>query len=284
MKKPLVSVIVPTKNSEVTIEACLKSIRNQEYQNIEMIVVDNFSDDTTSDIARTYTKKAYSRGPERSPQRNYGVSKASGKYVLIVDSDMVLSEKVVAESVVSLESDTAARGVIIPEESFGEGFWAECRKLERSFYVGIDSIEAARFLSRKDYLDLGGYNRDMISGEDWDFSNRIASLGKINRIESYIYHDEGRPSYVDLVTKKFYYARKFSVYMRKNKGSPALAKQVNVFSRYWLYFSSPEKLFRRPVVGLGMLFMKTSEFAFGSMGLLIALIKQKEPRNARIAK
>ena len=65
MKKPKVSVIVPTKNSESFLYSCLRSIANQSYA-VETIVVDNYSTDRTVKIAKRFTKKVYSRGPERS--------------------------------------------------------------------------------------------------------------------------------------------------------------------------------------------------------------------------
>ena len=54
MEQPLVSIIIPTKNSNKFLEKCLKSIRNQVYKNIEIIVVDNNSTDRTLETARKY--------------------------------------------------------------------------------------------------------------------------------------------------------------------------------------------------------------------------------------
>lgn len=48
--KPLVSVIIPTYNSSSTLEKCLRSIRSQSYKNIEIIIVDKFSNDSTGEI------------------------------------------------------------------------------------------------------------------------------------------------------------------------------------------------------------------------------------------
>ena len=56
MSKPLVSVIIPTYNSEKTLPLCLESIKRQTYKNIEVIIVDNFSVDRTVDIAKRYVK------------------------------------------------------------------------------------------------------------------------------------------------------------------------------------------------------------------------------------
>ena len=50
----MVSVVIPTYNSERTLEKCLKSIVDQTYKNIEIIVVDKFSEDKTVEIAKSY--------------------------------------------------------------------------------------------------------------------------------------------------------------------------------------------------------------------------------------
>ena len=93
--QPLVSIIITTKNEEKNIENCLKSIRNQTYKNIEIIVVDNYSEDNTINIAKKYTSKVYFRGPERSSQRNYGAEVSKGKYLFFLDADMIMAPNVV---------------------------------------------------------------------------------------------------------------------------------------------------------------------------------------------
>jgi len=138
--QPLVSVIVPTKNSEAFLEKCLVSVREQSYPDVEVIVVDNFSSDGTPEIAKKYTRKFYQKGPERSSQRNYGAKMSKGKYVVFFDSDMELSKKVVKECVEVISSDKKMGGVIIPEISVGEGFWAKCKALERECYIGDETI------------------------------------------------------------------------------------------------------------------------------------------------
>jgi glycosyltransferase involved in cell wall biosynthesis len=120
MKKPLVSIIVPTYNSAKFTGECLESIKNQTYpqDKIEIIVVDNNSTDGTKDIARKYTEKVFNKGPERSAQRNYGVKQGIGEYVAIIDSDMRLSERVIEKAVEKIKENGVV-GITIPEESFG---------------------------------------------------------------------------------------------------------------------------------------------------------------------
>lgn len=274
MSRPIVSVIVPTKNSSRTLTACLKSIQEQTYANIEIIVVDNFSTDETPAIAKRHTKRFFSKGPERSAQRNYAVSKAAGTYVTIIDSDMELSPTVIEECVKEAEREPKLTGIVIPEESFGTGFWAQCKKLERSFYLGVSYMEAARFFKKSDYENLGGYDETLVSGEDWDLSQRMESLGKLGRIQSFIYHDEGHISIIATIKKKFYYAQKFANYKNSEHAKAKASSQTSIIGRYGLFFSQPKKLFKNPLIGAGMLFMKTCEFGFGGAGYVWSKVQR----------
>ncbi|HSX34935.1 MAG TPA: glycosyltransferase [Candidatus Saccharimonadales bacterium] len=261
-----VSVIVTTRNNHATLDKCLRSIAGQTYAPIELIVVDRDSTDDTKEIARTYTQHVHNHGPERSAQRNFGVASATGKYVVIIDSDMELEPEVIAACVASMHSEPNAPGVIIGEQSFGQGFWAQCKRLERSFYVGVDGIEAARFFKRDTYMSVGGYDETMVSGEDWDLSRRIGEQGKIMRITPLIHHNEGHLKLWQTLKKKLYYAGKARNYLAKNTVGSQLNKQVSPLQRYKLFFSKPHKLFEKPLTGIGMLFMKTCEFGFGAAG------------------
>ena len=263
----LVSVIVPTKNSAQFLEACLQSVKDQSYKHIEIIVVDNYSTDTTKEIAKKFTDKVYNKGPERSAQRNYGASNGQGEFVVFIDADMELSRDVVKQCVAKISEHNGTIGIIIAEESFGIGFWAQCKKLEKSFYVGVDWIEAARFFPKEVFQRVGGYDEEMVAGEDWDLSQRIGLLGSLERIGAYIYHNEGRVTLVGTMKKKYYYARKIRTYMNK-QGKLQVKRQTGAFLRYWIFLKHPLRLFRSPMVGTGMLYMKTCEFIGGLWGFM----------------
>lgn len=93
---PKVSVIVPTYNSGGYVRETLLSILDQDYQDFEIIVVDDASTDNTSDVitAMNSCKINYVSLPENhggpSKARNVGVAKASGAYIAIFDSDDIM--------------------------------------------------------------------------------------------------------------------------------------------------------------------------------------------------
>lgn len=270
MENPLVSVIIPTYNSSKFLDACLSSIKDQTYKNIEILVVDNNSADNTKEIARKYTDKVFNKGPERSAQRNFGVKQSSGEFVLIIDSDMKLSSEVVSACALEIQETSETKALIIPEESSGEGFWAKCKKLERSFYVGVDWMEAARFFRKEVYQSLGGYDENLVSGEDWDLSQRVKKTSTIGRIDPFIYHHEGKPTLIKILRKKYYYAQLLKRYTQKRENKQEAGNQTSILKRYQLFFSKPEKFFQNPIVWIGMIFMKTCEFGFGAVGYIIS--------------
>jgi glycosyltransferase involved in cell wall biosynthesis len=269
-KNPLVSIIIPTKNSESHIEALLKSIKQQSYKKIEIIVVDNNSADKTKHIAKKYTKNVFNKGPERSAQRNFGASKAKGEYLLFIDSDMILTKSVVKECV-EVAQNTEAKGIVIPEKSIGEGFWARCKALERSFYLGIDWLEAPRFFSKQLFLLFRGYDEKQTGTEDYDLPQRIKQKHgntSIGRIKSFIIHDEGRLSLLYTLKKKFYYVGTSQNYVKKEANRELFKKQSSIIERYKLFLINPQKLFSNPLIGSGMIIMKTSEFIAGGLGYI----------------
>ena len=103
MKKqfPIVTVVIPTYDSERTIEKCLLSIKKQTYLNIDIVVVDSLyydkeKQDRCEKIIEKYARY-FQDGPERSIQRNRGIKEAKGEYILIIDQDMYLTKTIVGD-------------------------------------------------------------------------------------------------------------------------------------------------------------------------------------------
>lgn len=272
-KSFLVSVLVHTKNSERTIKRHLDSIKNQSYEDIEIIVVDNNSTDDTLKISRQFTDKIYNFGPERSAQRNFGAKKAKGKYYLVPDSDMILEKNVVSDCVDLFTKDKKMKAVIISEKTIGKGFWTKCKALERSCYKGDDVIEAARFFEKQVFWEMGGYDEFITGPEDWDLPQRIGRKYKVGRIKSEIIHDEGKISLIDLMRKKYYYAQKLSCYLKKHP--------IEITSRQVIYFLRPafyrnwKKLINDPLTFGGMIIMLALEQFAGSIGFLKATLASR---------
>jgi len=257
----LVSVIVTTKNEEKNLENCLKSIKNQDFSlgETEIIVVDNDSTDKTKAIARRYTEKVFNRGPERSAQRNLGVRESSGKYILYLDADMTLSEKVIAESVRLMESDSELAGLYIPEKIRGRGFLGKVRAFERSFYDGT-VIDAVRFVRKDKFLEVGGFDDNLTGPEDWDFDKKIRNAGKVEFIQTPIFHNEENFNLKKYLGRKKYYSRDFQKYIAKwGKKDPDIQKQFGFYYRFVGVFTEQgkwKKLFRHPVLATGMYFLR----------------------------
>jgi glycosyltransferase involved in cell wall biosynthesis len=91
MDKPTVSVIIPVYNSEKYLKKCLDSIVNQTLKNIEIIIINDGSNDNSEDIVKSYkdTRIKYIAQENKgvSAARNLGMDIATGKYISFIDSD-----------------------------------------------------------------------------------------------------------------------------------------------------------------------------------------------------
>lgn len=101
---PLVSIIIPTYNSERTILECLDAIAGQDYRNIEIIIADSFSRDRTKEIAGNFTSSIID-AESLALARKRGVELARGKYILFLDSDQIIDTDTISASVKACEEE-----------------------------------------------------------------------------------------------------------------------------------------------------------------------------------
>jgi glycosyltransferase involved in cell wall biosynthesis len=218
---PLVSVIVPTKNSVKHFEDCLKSIKSQTYPNIEIIVVDNHSTDDTLKIAQRFTDSVFVHGAERATQVNYGVKQAKGKYVYYTGSDITMESDLVRQAVVACEEDKAdAVYLNILTDIENPNIWQKVRALERKCYFKEPGMSGARFWRKNVFEKLGGF--EGLLGDEIEFQTRLNNAGyrtvfidaKENNLGEY-------SSYSTIVKRSLYYGwliRKLMMKKRKKIG------------------------------------------------------------------
>jgi glycosyltransferase involved in cell wall biosynthesis len=268
-KKPIISVVIATYNSRRTIEKCLQSIAAQTYPSIDLIVVDSpyydaYEKKKCKKIIAKYARY-YEDGPERSIQRNRGIKEAKGEYIMVIDQDMYLSKTVVNDCYNSIQQKSCV-AVVIPEISIGEGFWTQCVALERyvSNYLEHGLNEASRFFRKKDAILIGGYDPELVGAEDSDFHYKMAAIGKIKRIKSVIYHDEGVTRFFSRVKKKYYYSKAYKTYIKKR---PLIAT-AQLFPFKPAYIKHWKHLIRKPHLTVGMLVLRGAEVFAGALGLI----------------
>jgi glycosyltransferase involved in cell wall biosynthesis len=275
---PLVSIVVPTRNSKAMIGNCLESVRRQTYPNIELIVVDGFSTDETVEIARRYTDKVHVFGPDQSKervfggpyQRNYGASKATGEFVYYVDSDMELPPTVIASCVQACRKN-GYDALNIYEESFGIGFWAQCKWLERACYVGEPLIAGPRFIRKVVWDTLGGLDAKLGGGDDWDFHDRLINGNyKIGSVTELVRHNEGHLKLGPLFRKRYVYGKTVREYFKKHKD---VGRNFSKFTLFRSCFFRNWKLFlKHPVLAAGVVIMRTGEYSSAALGILKSIV------------
>ena len=251
-----VSFVVPSYNSARTITACVLSLRNQTHPDVEIVVVDNHStDDTVERATAAGADAVITAGPERCAQRNRGARDSRGAIVCFIDSDMVMEPGLAADIVTTFEARPDLGALIIPERSFGNGFWTKCRVLEKSLYVGNESVEAARAFRRADFEAVGGWNESLTAAEDWDLDDRIRAHGiQVGRVRTFIWHDEGTLRLRGTFGKKRYYGQWIAAYLDAHDDGSRRIRRSGLLDR-------KGDLLRHPILTSGMVTLKSIEAA-----------------------
>jgi glycosyltransferase involved in cell wall biosynthesis len=201
MKKPYLSIIIPTYNSEETLKLLLDSIFGSSFTDFEMIVIDDLSTDGTSRFIKDYQKKVgekliYHRVKKRKGAggaRNKGAKLARGEILVFADSDIILYTETLSYLAETFkdEKTQAAVGTFDkipanPNPSFFHYFKAFnyysywVIEMDRSLPVGgfggaLGSIRKSLFTK------LGGFDESFkgAGAEDQDFAWRINQVTKL---------------------------------------------------------------------------------------------------------
>ncbi len=123
--QPLISIILPTFNVEPYIDQCLSSIETQTYPNLELIIVDDGSDDGTYEKCQAYATSHHyvkllstpNKGSGCATARNIGLKAVSGEYIGFIDGDDWLEPSIYAELMSALISNKE-RNVTIATSGF----------------------------------------------------------------------------------------------------------------------------------------------------------------------
>src|SRR5579885_2490306 len=123
---PKVSVILPARNEEMFIEKCINSLLEQDYQNYEIIAIDDTSDDNTGELIKKIAKKnskvihvQAGPKPEKWIGKNWacieGFKRSSGELLLFTDADTIHTGKTISLSVDHLLSEGLDSLTVIPK-------------------------------------------------------------------------------------------------------------------------------------------------------------------------
>ena len=210
MAQPLVSVIMPCYNHEKYVEQSIQSVLDQPYKNIELIVIDDGSRDTTPEIIRKlgdqygfyYELHGVNKGICHT--LNKGISHASGRYIKFLASDDFLHEQSILDFINHMEKDPkidACFGDLIEVDKEGNDvrlLKSGVSKLFQSRFLVSSIVNvspdmaiqvspmigSAYIIKRSVLSEFGAFDESQIV-EDWDlFLFLVCHLKKISYIPS----------------------------------------------------------------------------------------------------
>ena len=220
---PFISILIPCHNEAVVIKETVENILNVDYENYEIIVIDDRSTDDTKDavleLEKKYDKvKALIRDksayPGKSAVLNDAVKIAKGEAYLVFDADAKIKPDFIKLLLTKYEGDDVgaiqARKVII---NANQNFLTACQYneyvMDTHLQVGRDAVKGAvelrgngELIKKNALVDIGGWNNETIT-DDLDMSTRLHIKGwDIRFVQDAIVYEEGVVTFSALVRQR----------------------------------------------------------------------------------
>lgn len=224
--KPLVSIIIVTWNRKQDLKECLKSVKNQDYENKEVIVIDNNSTDNSVEmIEKEFPDVSLIKNKKNTYPpyaRNQGIKISKGKYVWFLDNDAVVLKKTCLSNMVDILENTNNIGIVGGIAVFKNNkiVSVEARYINKdgrgvlklvpikNVPVYLTHTITANCFTRKDLVEkIGGFDPHYGYGsEDKDLGLKIQRLGYKNIITK-----------DTLVLHKMALSKRMNIQFRNNK-------------------------------------------------------------------
>ena len=188
--KALVSIVIPVHNGEKYIKEAIDSCINQTYKNIEVIVVDDKSEDNTLKILKEYGEKITVIPVEKQDGLgnviNIGIRASKGKYIARMDADDIMYPTRLEKQIEYLESNSKCVAIggqidIIDESSKITGhreYAIEDRDIKKNRFLFQPFAHPAVTLRKSTVEDIGLYPENMWKVEDVKFFLILSTKGE----------------------------------------------------------------------------------------------------------
>jgi len=188
-RHPFVSVVIPAFNEEKFLPATLRSLVRQDYQDFEIIVVDNNSSDRTAAVAKSWgAKVAFEEKRGVGAARERGFREAQGEIIVTTDADAILPSHWLSRIVQEFKDQpdlaafgglyTLSSGPMVARLAVRYGlYWVWL--LDRCFSGSWALPGVNLAVRRKAFAAAGGFNPELILGEDADLAQRIKNFGRV---------------------------------------------------------------------------------------------------------
>jgi glycosyltransferase involved in cell wall biosynthesis len=183
---------MPTRNREEYLERAIQSVIDQTYKSIELIIVDDASDDSTPEILKSYAQKdgitiVRNREPKgAASSRNIALKTASGEFATGIDDDDYWRPNRVEEFLNAWQSDQFGGICANDRMDFGdkEIVWKKKPFITLQDLLYYNMIGNQIFTKRDYLLNLGGYDESLPSAQDYDLWIRLVhDYGPIRNVQ-----------------------------------------------------------------------------------------------------
>jgi glycosyltransferase involved in cell wall biosynthesis len=216
----LISIVVPNNGRDIThIEKAVEA-----FPGVEVIEVN--------------------LGFERSKQRNIGIDHARGEYILILDSDQIVTASVLYECLETMRENPDVSALYIPEMIIGKDWFTKLRNFERRFYTGT-VIDCVRFVRRP----CLAFDENITGPEDADWDIRIGGK-RLTTIFPLYHHDN--ISLRNYIKKKAYYVEGQRRFAKKHPKAKVLDLKYRCI---WVFLERGKWkiLLKHPIMSLKLL-------------------------------